>query len=161
MQPSFSSSHAPPFSAGGADIPVCLFVRRGLALAERRVRDGLLRDSGAFVLDLECLAAAALEELDADRVPSARQLGPSRFLDGAVGAVVVDDGRAADEQPAAVVRRGVERVRPVLRDADEPVVLQVNNRVFAKGEIVDVDGYYGVQISEISPPAQRIASLGD
>jgi flagellar motor switch protein FliN len=60
-----------------------------------------------------------------------------------------------------VLKLGPGALLELDRSADEPVVLKVNNKVFAKGEIVDVDGYYGVQITEISSPAQRIASLGD
>lgn len=44
--------------------------------------------------------------------------------------------------------------------ADEPVVLKINNRPFAWGRVVDVDGYYGVEISEIVGQADRIATLG-
>jgi len=60
-----------------------------------------------------------------------------------------------------VLKLGPGALLELDRAADEPVILKVNNRVFAKGEIVDVDGYYGVQITEISSPAQRIASLGE
>ena len=60
-----------------------------------------------------------------------------------------------------VLKLGPGALLELDRAVDEPVVLKVNNKVFAKGEIVDVDGYYGVQITEISSPAQRIASLGD
>ncbi len=60
-----------------------------------------------------------------------------------------------------VLKLGPGALLELNRAVDEPVVLKVNDRVFAKGEIVDVDGYYGVQITEISSPAQRIESLGD
>jgi flagellar motor switch protein FliN len=60
-----------------------------------------------------------------------------------------------------VLKLGPGALLELDRAADEPVILKVNNRVFAKGEIVDVDGYYGVQITEITPPVHRIVSLGD
>ena len=44
---------------------------------------------------------------------------------------------------------------------DELAVLKVNERVFARGEIVSIDGYYGIKITEIDTTAERIASLGD
>lgn len=44
--------------------------------------------------------------------------------------------------------------------ADEPVMLKVNNRVFAWGKVVDVDGYYGVEVTEIVGQVDRIATLG-
>lgn len=46
------------------------------------------------------------------------------------------------------------------KTADEPVILRVNNKSFAKGEVVVVDGFYGIKIQEITPPQERIASLG-
>ena len=60
-----------------------------------------------------------------------------------------------------VLKLGPGAVLELDRAADEPVTLRVNNKVFAKGEIVDVDGYYGVQITEIASPAQRLVSLGE
>ena len=44
--------------------------------------------------------------------------------------------------------------------AEEPVVLKVNDKPFAWGRVVDVDGYYGVEITEIVGQADRIATLG-
>ncbi len=44
---------------------------------------------------------------------------------------------------------------------DELAVLKVNERVFARGEIVSIEGYYGIKITEIDTTAERIASLGD
>ena len=46
------------------------------------------------------------------------------------------------------------------KSASDPVLLKVNNKVFAWGKVVDVDGYYGVEITEIIARADRIASLG-
>lgn len=44
--------------------------------------------------------------------------------------------------------------------AEEPVVLKVNDKAFAWGKVVDVDGYYGVEITEIVGQADRLATLG-
>ena len=44
---------------------------------------------------------------------------------------------------------------------DELAVLKVNEKMFARGKIVAIDGYYGIQITEIDTPAAQIASLGD
>ena len=46
------------------------------------------------------------------------------------------------------------------KGAEDPVVLKVNNKAFAWGRVVDVDGYYGVEITEIMTQADRIVSLG-
>ena len=45
--------------------------------------------------------------------------------------------------------------------ADEPVIVSVNNKVFARGEVVVVDGHYGIRIQKIETAAERIASLGE
>ena len=48
-----------------------------------------------------------------------------------------------------VVRFGVGSMIELNRTVDEPVELLVNNYPFAKGEVVVVDGYYGVRVTEI------------
>ncbi|MGA1847021.1 flagellar motor switch protein FliN [Deferribacter abyssi] len=45
--------------------------------------------------------------------------------------------------------------------ADEPVELLVNNKVIARGEVVVVDGYFGLRIQEIVSRAERIEKLKD
>ncbi|KAA0257111.1 flagellar motor switch protein FliN [Deferribacter autotrophicus] len=45
--------------------------------------------------------------------------------------------------------------------ADEPVELLVNNKVIARGEVVVVDGYFGLRIQEIVSRAERIKKLKD
>jgi len=47
------------------------------------------------------------------------------------------------------------------RSAEDPVVLKANGKPFAWGRVVDVDGYYGVEITEILTQADRIVSLGE
>ena len=44
------------------------------------------------------------------------------------------------------------------RPVDDPVDVIVNDRVVARGEVVVVDGCYGVRILEIASAAQRLAS---
>jgi len=46
------------------------------------------------------------------------------------------------------------------REVHEPVELLVGGRVIAQGDVVIIDGNYGVRITEILSPQQRIASLG-
>ena len=46
------------------------------------------------------------------------------------------------------------------RHVDEPVDLLVGGRIVARGEVVIVDGNYGLRITEIISPQQRILSLG-
>ena len=58
-----------------------------------------------------------------------------------------------------VVRMGVGTMIELNRAVDEPVELLVNGRQLARGEVVVVDGYYGVRITEISPAAERASIL--
>lgn len=46
------------------------------------------------------------------------------------------------------------------RTADEPVDVLVSGKVIARGEVVVVDGNYGVRVLEIVSAAERIRSLG-
>jgi flagellar motor switch protein FliN len=56
-----------------------------------------------------------------------------------------------------IVRMGVGTMIELNRAVDEPVELLVNGRLLARGEVVVVDGYYGVRITEIGSPAERAA----
>ena len=43
--------------------------------------------------------------------------------------------------------------------AGEPVDLFINGKLIAKGEVVVIDENFGVRVTEIVSPAERIASL--
>lgn len=58
-----------------------------------------------------------------------------------------------------VVRLGVGTMIELNRAVDEPVELLVNGRHLARGEVVVVDGYYGIRITEIGTPNERAALL--
>ncbi len=58
-----------------------------------------------------------------------------------------------------VVRMGVGTMIELNRAVDEPVDLLVNGRPLARGEVVVVDGYYGVRITEIGSTAERAATI--
>lgn len=58
-----------------------------------------------------------------------------------------------------VVRMGVGTMIELNRAVDEPVELLVNGRPLARGEVVVVDGYYGVRITEIGPTSERALSI--
>lgn len=45
--------------------------------------------------------------------------------------------------------------------ADEPVELIINDKLIARGEVVIVDGYFGLRIKEIVSRAERIQKLKD
>jgi flagellar motor switch protein FliN/FliY len=58
-----------------------------------------------------------------------------------------------------VVRMGVGTMIELNRAVDEPVELLVNGRPLARGEVVVVDGYYGVRITEIGPASERAEAI--
>jgi len=58
-----------------------------------------------------------------------------------------------------VVKFGVGSMIELNRTIDEPVELLVNNSPFARGEVVVVDGYYGVRVTEIGTPEERSQTL--
>ncbi len=58
-----------------------------------------------------------------------------------------------------VVRFGVGSMIELNRTVDEPVELLVNNTPFAHGEVVVIDGYYGVRITDIGTEEERSQKL--
>lgn len=58
-----------------------------------------------------------------------------------------------------VVRLGPGMMIELNRAVDEPVELLVNGRSLARGEVVVIDGYYGVRITEIGVPSERPLSI--
>ena len=55
-----------------------------------------------------------------------------------------------------IVKLGVESVIELNSRIDQPVELIVNNRILARGEVVTVDGFYGIKITEITSAGARI-----
>jgi flagellar motor switch protein FliN len=58
-----------------------------------------------------------------------------------------------------VVKFGIGTMVELDRTIDDPVELLVNNFPFAKGEVVVIDGYYGVRVTEIGSPEERSQTL--
>lgn len=58
-----------------------------------------------------------------------------------------------------VARMGVGTMIELDRGVEEPVELLVNGKTLARGEVVVVDGYYGVRITEIAASSERALSL--
>src|SRR5205809_3766176 len=58
-----------------------------------------------------------------------------------------------------VVKLGVGSVIELNSGIDQPADLIVNNRILARGEIVNVDGFYGIRITEITSAGERFKSL--
>jgi flagellar motor switch protein FliN/FliY len=60
-----------------------------------------------------------------------------------------------------VLSLGLGAVIELDRSAGEPVDLYVNDRLFARGEVVVIEENFGVRVTEILSPEQRLRSLGD
>jgi flagellar motor switch protein FliN/FliY len=58
-----------------------------------------------------------------------------------------------------VVKLGVGSVIELNSDIDHPVEIVVNNRILARGEVVTVDGFYGVRITEITSAGEQFKSF--
>ena len=58
-----------------------------------------------------------------------------------------------------VVKLGIGSVIELNSGIDQPVELMVNNRTLARGEIVTVDGFYGIRITDITSAGERFKSL--
>ena len=58
-----------------------------------------------------------------------------------------------------IVKLGIGSVIELNSGIDQPVELIVNNRILARGEIVTVDGCYGIRITEITSAGERFKSL--
>jgi flagellar motor switch protein FliN/FliY len=59
-----------------------------------------------------------------------------------------------------VLKLGVGSVIELDKSVNDPVTVIVNQKPIAKGEVVMVDGNYGVRILEVESTAERIRSLG-
>ena len=58
-----------------------------------------------------------------------------------------------------VIKLGVGSVIELNAGVGEPVELVVNGRSLARGEVVNVDGFYGIRITEITSVNERIESF--
>lgn len=72
--------------------------------------------------------------------------------------VTVELGRAR-MSIEEVLKLGPGSVVELDKQAGEPVDVLVNDRLVARGEVVVIDDRFGVRITDVLPPAQRINSL--
>jgi flagellar motor switch protein FliN/FliY len=59
-----------------------------------------------------------------------------------------------------VLKLGAGSVIELDKSVNDPVTIVVNHKPIARGEVVMVDGNYGVRILEVKSTADRIRSLG-
>ena len=60
----------------------------------------------------------------------------------------------------SLVQVGPGSVVSLERSPNDPVEVLVNGKVIARGEVVAVSGNYGVRITDIVSPSERILDLG-
>ncbi len=66
----------------------------------------------------------------------------------------------AEMQLKDVLKLGVGSVIELDKSVNDPVIVIVNQKPIARGEVVMVEGNYGVRILEVESTAERIRSLG-
>jgi flagellar motor switch protein FliN len=66
----------------------------------------------------------------------------------------------AEMQLKDILKLGAGSVIELDKSVNDPVTIIVNHKMIAKGEVVMVDGNYGVRILEVESTADRIRSLG-
>jgi len=67
---------------------------------------------------------------------------------------------SSEMQLKDVLKLGAGSVIELDKSVNDPVTIIVNRKPIAKGEVVMVDGNYGVRILEVESTAERISSLG-
>jgi flagellar motor switch protein FliN/FliY len=60
-----------------------------------------------------------------------------------------------------IVELGTGSIVEIDKAAGEPVDVMVNGRLVAKGEVVVIEDNFGVRLTEILNPQERISRLGD
>ncbi len=58
-----------------------------------------------------------------------------------------------------ILRLGPGAVVELEKLAGEPVDVLINNRLIARGEVVVIDDRFGVRITDVVPPAERVHSM--
>ncbi|MFQ6008941.1 MAG: flagellar motor switch protein FliN [Candidatus Zixiibacteriota bacterium] len=62
---------------------------------------------------------------------------------------------------AEILNLGPGSVVELNKLAGEPVDVLVNNKIVAKGEVVVIDEYFGVRITQLMTPTERLKLLGE
>ena len=59
-----------------------------------------------------------------------------------------------------VLKLGKGSLIELNKTAGEPLTIYVNNRKLAEGEVVVIDDNFGIRITKLASPKERIKSLG-
>ena len=82
--------------------------------------------------------------------PSAAKISPSSIdLLKDVPLVVQAELGRTQRLVKEILKLGVGSIIELDKEAGEPVDILVNNKLIARGEVVEIDGNFGVRISEI------------
>lgn len=72
--------------------------------------------------------------------------------------VVVELGKAT-VQLGEVLRLGLGSVVELEKAADEPLDVHVNGKLIGRGEVVVVNNKFGIKLTEIASPTERVEML--
>ena len=116
--------------------------------------------------DAEEAELAASSETDRTVPVAASPTGPSSEVSGNLDVILdldlpltVQFGRA-EVTLGELVGIGPGSLVGLDRGPSDPVEVLVNGKVVARGEVVAVAGHYGVSITDIVSPSDRVADLG-
>jgi flagellar motor switch protein FliN/FliY len=132
----------------------------GAVVPGRLLVDGVPRARFALTIPAsvqEELAAAQAAGAEAGPAPAAGPAGLELILDISMP-VTVELGRTR-MLIRDILALGPGSVVELDKLAGEPVELLVNDRPIAKGEVVVIDENFGVRLTQISQPTERIRSL--
>jgi flagellar motor switch protein FliN/FliY len=59
-----------------------------------------------------------------------------------------------------LLRLGQGAIVELTKLADEPMDIYVNRKLFARGEVVVINEKFGIRLTDIISPAERVKSLG-
>ena len=128
---------------------------RAVAAAAAHGVETMFTLSGAHIFPLHDAAVTAEPPL---RLVDVRHEQTAVFAAEAIGKLTRTPGLAALTQPL-VERLGRLRVIELDRAATDLLYIYANGTLIAKGEIVSVDGRYGIQIAEVVAPARGLEGL--
>ena len=124
----------------------------------------------AFRLEMDDAMVEAMGREAAPPIPSATTINPSAEIESLLRQGNL--GLLLDVELEVMLRFGCRQatLREVLeltsgavleldREIQEPVDLLLNGRVIARGDVVVIDGNYGLRVTEVASPQQRVDSL--
>lgn len=106
---------------------------------------------------------STVEEPTAAVRPSASRRSGSEGLDQLLGVAISVTVRFGEVAMALedILHLSVGSMIELNQSTLEPVALLINGKVIARGEVVVVDGYYGVRITEVGTASERLTLAGE